>query len=144
MHLYARRVGQGCVSLAAFAFGIFRKDVANILPHRNRDRRDRKRVALPVAREKQQESCNESIFSQKLYRVRLISTFLVISSPGPLLEILHLQHVQPIHNHHGLDQISSQIQMPVPEYTSISMKESQHRQQGERTKRTYTPSNLLL
>ena len=27
-------------------------------------------------------------------------------------EMLHLEHVQPIHHHHGLDQVSLQINVP--------------------------------
>ena len=47
--------------------------------------------------------------------------FIVTRETGMALEILYFKHVEPIHNHHRLDQVASQIQMPGRMY-SVSIK----------------------
>ncbi len=59
--------------------------------------------------------------------------FIVTRETDMSLEILYFKHVQPIHNHHRLDQVSSQIQMPGRMY-SISIKSlSPVREEGRET-----------
>lgn len=59
-------------------------------------------------------------------------------------EFLHLNHIQPIHHHHRLHQISLEIHMPESTLSSASPpNESNKGKLGEKGK-TYTPSNLLL
>lgn len=63
-------------------------------------------------------------------------------------KFLHLKHVQPIHHHHSLDQISFQIDVPayahrVSPGLDVPLPRRVISTQAPR-KNTYTPSNLLL
>lgn len=65
-----------------------------------------------------------------------------------LSKVLHIQHVQPVHHHHGLDQVSPQINVPAYAHRVSPRLNVPLSRPGISTqvpgKNTYTPSNLLL